>query len=102
MGEFKTKEEYKENRLQPGVIGTVNFEKNYVARFKHFLEYIGATQGDRYYIQEYSFWITSKWNEFKRLNGLPEYCPITDEMQVQFDGFLSKNIDETNEQLSLF
>lgn len=99
MGDFKTKRGYKENQFYPGVIGIVNFVKNYVERFKHFLEYIGANQGDRYYIKEYSSWITSKWDEFHKLNELPEYYPITVEKQEQFDDFLSRN---SSEQLTLF
>ncbi|WP_438770972.1 hypothetical protein [Enterococcus sp. AZ189] len=106
MNEFKSKMGYTESQFYPGVIGTVDFSKRYIPRFKYFLSYLNAIEGDRYYIQEYSFWVMSKWKEFDKLKGFTNYYPKTDEIQNEFDDFLkAQEIQwlnyEPNGQMSL-
>lgn len=102
MGEFKSKMGYREDQFFPGVIGTVDVSKRYVQRFKYFLQHLDAKDNDRYYIQEYSFWVFAQWKEFNTINGLPDHYHITDDIQGDFDNFLSGKYKSDIEQLVLF
>jgi hypothetical protein len=60
----------------------------------YFLAYLLHTDADPGDVAGYILWISSKWREWRELNGLDRWAKVTEEQRKRFETWLFETVPE--------
>lgn len=71
----------------------VDRSKQYQRYFQAYIDVNGIKDGDEVMFHEYSWWITNKHDEFRRMKGCPYCNGYPPDVGEEFVGFIRKERD---------
>jgi len=74
--------------------------KEYQPYFQAYILHHDLQVGDGVPNHDYMIWNQRKWRTFKRINDIPDDCPVSDEEEKQFENWLFSTAPV--KQLNLF
>jgi hypothetical protein len=70
----------------------INPNIEYCSYFKAYMAANNLHKGDNFKGHEYINWITTRHQEFRKVNGLNQHVPYTGEQQKQFEQYIFEPI----------